>query len=62
MCKGYAGDWEVKHVGLLLVFFITDMELPEVEAELEKMEVKVGLLEDLVIFCLALSDIRAANH
>ena len=29
----------------------TDMKLLELEAELEKMVVEVGLLDDLVIFC-----------
>ena len=36
-----------------------DMVSPEVEAELMKMEVKAGLVKDLVILCLEFSDIAA---
>ena len=36
-----------------------ELELPEVEVEIEMMEVEVGLLKDLVISCLCFSDIAA---
>ena len=41
----------------MLVFSMADMELSEVEAEPETMEVEVRLLEDLVISCLEFCDI-----
>ena len=47
------GVWCLPIVGYM-VFSMTNMELPEMEAKLGKMEVEVGLFEDLVIFNLVI--------